>query len=1205
MQDVYANGCTVNGTVHNESPAFVEGVSITSLVDSGANMTAITKSFAQELQLEIKSLQTILDIEATGGGMVPYHGYVKCRLKIPMIEKFDLDVLMLVIDDSPYGMRVPVQIGTLHIDTAMELATEEEKRKLNKQWKRAQFASSLQMASANAQDTGSKEPKEIFSLDQVKGSVHLTKEVELEPFENVTLSGLLKGPEKQSVYCKRVNVAIEPLEEHKEGDGPFCAVPSYTFLKPGSQRVQVMIKNITARAITVQSGERVARVEVANAVPHMLAPNKVGEGIEVVSKAAKVEDQTGPSNLKVEPEGKKPQAEVNRTPLSAEQIEVLLTKIEFHEGTKDWSPEQSSKAREVLEKYSFLFAMKSTDLGRTDLVKHHIDLENYTPIKDCYRQIPPHQYEEVRKHLKEMLDIGVIRRSDSPLASPVVLVRKKDGSLRFCIDLRKLNARTVKDAYAIPRIEDALDSLNGACIFTSFDLKSGYWQVELDDESIPLTAFTMGPLGFYKCVRMPFGLTNAPATFQRLMESCLGDLHLNWCIIYLDDIIIFSKNPDDHITRLEGVFEKLVKAGLKLKPSKCEFFKVRLKYLGHIVSPEGIATDPVKIAAIVKWPRPKTVTDVRSFTGFTNYYRKFIKGYAKIAHPLHKLTSGENSKRKHKPVEWDERCQESFEALKKLCSGCPVLAYADYKRPFVLHTDTSTTGLGAVLYQKQEDGMERVIAYASRTLNRAERNYDAHKLEFLALKWAVTDLFHKYLYGATFDVFTDNNPLTYILTIAKLDATGHRWVASLGPYNFNLHCKPGKQNSDADALSRIDWMSVEAQEVRATMDLAQVGRSVIVDPAVFQEVSQDNTVMKSLRTENATRKWQLRQQGDPEIKLIIQMIKSDLWTHYRYSKKDSESMKSYVKVRSELVLHQGLLYRKLRLTNRDEDTYQFVVPTDFRKTALSLAHDSFGHLGIDRTTVLMTDRFYWPRMSDEVRKYIQNCERCTRFKQQPHQDEMVPLDASYPLQTIHMDFLQIGSKKDKNTNVLVITDHFTRYAQAFVTNNQKTATVVKTFIDKYVVHYGWPEQILTDQGQSFEGHLFKDLCKEAQVRKMRTSPYHPMGNGQPERFNRTLLTMLGTLPNADKADWQNWVNHLTHAYNCTKSQVTGFSPYFLMFGREPRIPVDETFEVTFPFKQEKSTRDYVNNLRERLHWAYQVAKEHITKDVARRKLYYD
>ena len=335
---------------------------------------------------------------------------------------------------------------------------------------------------------------------------------------------------------------------------------------------------------------------------------------------------------------------MDRTPLSAEQIETLLTKIDFGEGTKEWTQEQKERARALLTKYSFLFAMDSMDLGKTDLVKHHIELTNYTPIKDRYRRIPPQQYEEVRKHLKEMLDIRAIRHSNSLWASPIVLVRKKDGSLRFCIDLRKLNARTVKDAYSIPCINDALDSLNGACIFTSLDLKSGYWQVELDEESIPLTAFTVGPLGFYECVRMPFGLTNAPATFQRLMESCLGDLHLSWCIIYLDDIIIFSKNPDDHITQLEGVFEKLAVAGLKLKPSMCEFFKARLRYLGHVVSPQGIATDPTKMEAILKWPRPKTVTDVHSFTGFTNYYRKFIKGYAKVTCPLHELTSGENAK---------------------------------------------------------------------------------------------------------------------------------------------------------------------------------------------------------------------------------------------------------------------------------------------------------------------------------------------------------------------------------------------------------------------------------------------------------------------------------------------------------------------------------------------------------------------------------
>ena len=505
---------------------------------------------------------------------------------------------MSVVDNSPYGMRVPIQIGTLHIDRALDLATEEEKRKLNHHWKRAELAASLHMKSPNGKAEDSEESQPTFNLAQISGSVHLTQDLVLLPFEDVTWKGLLKGHVKQSGYFKRVNVALELLEQHKEGEGTFCAVPAYTFLKPSSNRVEVILKNITARPITIKQGVKVAVIQAANAVPKMLAPRQIGEGMEAVSKSAQGGINTkNPNTHSAGLEGKS-KTEVDQTPLSAEQVEVLLTKIGFNEVTTGWTDEQCKEARTLLVKYSFLFAMDSMDLGKTDLVKHHIELNNYTPIKDQYRRILPQQYEEVQKHLKEMLEIRAIRCSNSPWASPVVLVRKKDGSLRFCIDLRKLNARTVKDAYSIPCIEDALDSLNGACIFTSLDLKSGYWQVELDEESIPLTAFTVGPLGFYECIQMPFRLTNAPATFQRLMESCLGNLHLNWCIIYLDDIIIFSKDPDDHIKRLEGVFEKLAQASLKLKASKCEFFKARLKYLGHIVSLEGIATDPAKIDTI-------------------------------------------------------------------------------------------------------------------------------------------------------------------------------------------------------------------------------------------------------------------------------------------------------------------------------------------------------------------------------------------------------------------------------------------------------------------------------------------------------------------------------------------------------------------------------------------------------------------------------
>ena len=258
----------------------------------------------------------------------------------------------------------------------------------------------------------------------------------------------------------------------------------------------------------------------------------------------------------------------------------------------------------------------------------------------------------------------------------------------------------------------------------------------MDEESKPLTAFTVGPLGFYECERMPFRLTNAPATFQRLM-TCLGDLNLHWCIIYLDDIVIFSKDLASHLERLEAVFQKLEKAGLKLKPSKCELFQRQLAYLGHVISAKGVATDEGKIKAIRDWPTPTTVMEVRSFLGFMGYYCRFIPKFTQVAWPLHELTSGENVGKKKAAIKWDSRCQQAFDDLKKLCTTVPILAYADFSKPFKLHTDACGMGLGAVLYQTREDGTKAVIAYASRSLSKAESHYPAHKLEFLALKWAV------------------------------------------------------------------------------------------------------------------------------------------------------------------------------------------------------------------------------------------------------------------------------------------------------------------------------------------------------------------------------------------------------------------------------------------------------------------------------------
>ena len=847
-------------------------------------------------------------------------------------------------------------------------------------------------------------------------------------------------------------------------------------------------------------------------------------------------------------------------------------------------------------------------MGKCNIIKHAIKITDPQPFKECYRRIPPHLYEEVKAHLQEMVEVGAIRKSFSPWASAVVLVRKKDGGLRFCIDLRKLNNRTIKDGYSLPRIEETLDCLHGAVWFSTLDLKSGYWQVELEEEAKPLTAFTVGPLGFWECEHMPFGLTNAPATFQRLMESCLGELHLNWCIIYLDDIIVFSRTPEEHIHRLRAVFEKLKAAGLKLKPSKCDFFKKEIKYLGHVVSEQGVSTDPDKIKAVTEWPQPTTVTEVRSFLGFVSYYRRFIPNFSKVAKPLNQLLQnleGSPSQKKKFKVHWGPEQQEAFEALPRLCTESPVLAYADFKAPFILHTDAIGEGLGAVLYQVQE-GRQRVIAYASRSLSKSEKNYPVHKLEFLALKWAITDKFHEYLYGSQFQVYTDNNPLTYVLTTAKLDATGHRWVAALSNYTFSIIYKPGKGHKDADALSCIKWpeaMELDPQTVHAVCEGVQAPHGKV------ETLCQGAHVVDALSKDRATPgmtslEWCHIQAQDPILSHIIRELHNKTIGRMKIKVGMPSEMKALIRNRAQLTLKHGVLYKNKKVNARTKQL--LVIPQSHRQRAIEGCHDHVGHLGQDRVLDLLRDRLYWPGMHADVVSYINSCPRCLRRKSQQDKAPLVNIETSQPLELIHLDYLKIQPSKGNIENVLVITDHFTRYAQAFPSKTQTALTTAKLLWNNFILHYGFPDKIISDQERNFESELIGHLCQLAGVQKLRTSPYHPQTNGQCERFNGTLLNMLGTLTPEQKKDWKSHVPALVHAYNCTRNTATGFSSYFLLFGREPRLPVDVEFGLQRGGqKGSPGESNYISQLKKRLQFAYRKAKCMAQKQQARHRGLYN
>ena len=470
------------------------------------------------------------------------------------------------------------------------------------------------------------------------------------------------------------------------------------------------------------------------------------------------------------------------------------------------SDDDASRAAQLVRRYDSVFSKTPMDVGCCELVPHEINVVDSTPVRAPYRRVPPHLVTEVKSMLQGLLEQGLIRRSSSNYASAVVLVKKKSGALRLCIDYRQLNAKCLRDAFPLPRIEESLEAMGGACLFSSLDLAHGYFQVTMHPDSVSKTAFRV-PWGLYEFTRMPQGLMNSPSTFERIMELIFGDMNLSELVLYLDDLLVFSRDMPEHLDRLEKVFQRLHQHGLKLNGKKCSLFRQEVAYLGHVVSKEGVAVDPEKIARIRDWPIPTTQSELRSFLGLASYYRRYVSQFAKVAAPLHALTGKGVAAKRYKPArlsDWSNEAQSSFESLKAALCDAPILQYPRSDREFVLDVDASLKGLGACLSQVDDSGNLRPIAFASRGLRGAEKNYSdlsSFKLELLALKWAVTDKCKPYTLGVHSVVYTDHNPLAHLKT-AKLGATEHRWVAQLAPFDMEVKYRPGSLNQCADALSR-------------------------------------------------------------------------------------------------------------------------------------------------------------------------------------------------------------------------------------------------------------------------------------------------------------------------------------------------------------------------------------------------------------------
>ena len=461
-------------------------------------------------------------------------------------------------------------------------------------------------------------------------------------------------------------------------------------------------------------------------------------------------------------------------------------------GTLDQN--QKAALNKLLGEYRYVFSKEGDPISSTSLVEHEIYTEG-PPVRLPFRQQNPLVRAQEQSQVKEMLRDGVIRSSISPWASPVVMVKKKDGSMRFCVDFWKVNDATIKDAHPLPRIDDTLESLHGAKFFSTLDLKSGYWQVPIREQDKEKTAFRTCSGQLYEFNQLPFGVCNAPATFSRLMDRALAGLAWNICLYYLDDIIVFSASWEEHLERLKAVFERLRRANLKLAAAKCHLARREVSFLGYKVTPEGLEPKPKLMEAIDKLTPPTSVTEVRSFLGLVGYYRRFIKRFSDKAAPFNALLH------KEKEWSWTPQCQEAFDLLKREISRKPVSAYPDFNKPFRLYTDASNLGLGAILAQYQE-GKERIICCASRTLNNAETNHRTTKKECLAIVWGV-HMFRPFLVATQFEMLTDHYALQSLRTMKNESALLHRWAASLEDYRFTILHRPGKLQGHVDGLSRL------------------------------------------------------------------------------------------------------------------------------------------------------------------------------------------------------------------------------------------------------------------------------------------------------------------------------------------------------------------------------------------------------------------
>ena len=808
--------------------------------------------------------------------------------------------------------------------------------------------------------------------------------------------------------------------------------------------------------------------------------------------------------------------EVNVIGLDEEDLlpinfEILSEKDESICATAPLTADQNIKFNDLVSHINNigLFAYNYQDLKGCDLWPHVIHTSSEVPIfVPRYRKS---QYENdlIKTEIKKLLDANIIRPSSSPWSSSVVLVPKPHNEKRLCIDYRKLNAITIPDMFPLPRIQDILDSLSGSFWFTVFDLKSGYYQTFIEDNSIKKTAFTTAD-GHYEFVRTPFGLKNAPSQFSRFMQMLFGNRP--FISIYLDDLTIHSITFDEHIAHVRETIDILNKNKLKINKKKCIWFAKTIRLLGHIVSGGVVKMDPQKIKAIMERKPPKDRKQVQEFLGLPNYYRRFIHKFADITYPIANLL------KKDVPFNWDNECQSAFELLKKKVTEAPILQQPDFRKQFVLHCDASGYALGVILTQVTPTEAnyfckDWVVSYGSRLLKGAELNYGITQKECLAIVWGIKH-YHTYLYGTKFIVVTDHIALSWLNHTPTQNGRLARWAMYLQEYTFDVVYRKGKLHANVDALSR-PVLAVTCCMMKKLTDEGEHGEDI----SKIIDAREDSYLLYYLQ-----HKKHLPGASNRQVKRVMNMC-----DHYM------------------LDLSSNVLYFRKRVN----DPFLIVPEIKDRRDIIEQAHLQ-GHFNTQSTTNRIKQTYFWAKMHLDIKNFVDkclSCKRANRGKVYHHSAQALPITALFD--RIGMD-LVLGLPSDNVHNyngILVLTEYLSKYPYA-VPIRSKEAVEIAEHLFQFISIFGPPKTILSDQGREFVNEVVDKLLVKIGTEHRVTSAYHPNTNGQTERMNQTLILSLRKHCEAHPSDWFKWLPFILMSYRTRVHSATGLTPFFLMFGRE-------------------------------------------------------